>query len=494
VDGRALGVAQSVASPQHLLGRPLRVHDEPGRHPVDRRHHAQRRVEVVEVVAGGRPLLARRPDAEPGRREHDGDLGRVAGGRVTARLCVRGVDSSREKLGARGGDSGGRPRRLGIHGDGPFRRPDLHSAHAVARERPRLVGADHARGAQRLHGAQPLHEHALVRQLAGAGRQGQGDRREQSLGHVCDQQADGEQCRLGGVQTGQDADRYERRRHDAADERDQPRDPAELALERAPVALHARGEQRDPAQLGAHARCEDDRLGLSARADRAAEDKVGRSQRVEARRLVARRSLHGHGLAGQRRHVDLDGAGDEPGVGGDPHAFFDQHQVARDEFGSRNARPGAVTDHPGSRRNVRTQRLHRPLGLPLLHEGEEGVQEDHEDDHDRERPSLRRRRQRGGDPQKQHQRVGELLEDLARQLGALAANEHVGPVDLQTTRGFRLGQPPQSRRRRRPADRMSSGCGDGGPRCSGTRRGSSRSSGTDGASASGPSTPERPGT
>jgi hypothetical protein len=104
-----LGVAQSAATPQHLLGRALRVEHEPGRHPVNRGHHPQGGVEVVEVVPGRRSLGGRRRRPERRRREDDRDLCGIADALFAPRLGVRAVDRGCEELRDRRGHGTERP-------------------------------------------------------------------------------------------------------------------------------------------------------------------------------------------------------------------------------------------------------------------------------------------------------------------------------------------------------------------------------------------------
>ena len=68
--------------------------------------------------------------------------------------------------------------------------------HAVLGERPGLVGADHRRRAERLDRAQALHERAALGEAPRADGERQGDRGQQPLGDVGDEQADRERHRV----------------------------------------------------------------------------------------------------------------------------------------------------------------------------------------------------------------------------------------------------------------------------------------------------------
>ena len=74
--------------------------------------------------------------------------------------------------------------------------------------------------------------------------------------------------------------------------------------------------------------------------------------------------------------------------------------------GRRRGPPG-----PGSRQE-RGQRLDRPFGLPLLHERERGVEQDHRDDRDRQRRIPPAQASTAASPQQHRQRLGELREQL----------------------------------------------------------------------------------
>ena len=145
------------------------------------------------------------------------------------------------------------------------RRPDVGDAHAVLGQRAGLVGADHVGRAERLDRAQALDDRAAPHELAHPDRERERDDRQQSLGHVADEQADGEDDRVADRQAG--AEHGERDERDAdrrtAISGDEPSHPADLALERALLALHALGQRRDAPELGAHPGREDDARAAS---------------------------------------------------------------------------------------------------------------------------------------------------------------------------------------------------------------------------------------
>ena len=123
-------------------------------------------------------------------------------------------------LGTFGGRTGrGRRWRAAVRGDrrsgvvassSRAGQPQPGDAHPVLGERPGLVGADHRRRAERLHRGEPLDDRALAGQFPHADGQRQRDRRQQSLGHVGHDQADGEADRRGPAESGPEPDGQER--------------------------------------------------------------------------------------------------------------------------------------------------------------------------------------------------------------------------------------------------------------------------------------------
>ena len=110
---------------------------------------------------------------------------------------------------------------------------------------------------------------------------------------------------------------------------------------------------------------------------------------------------------------------DQARVGGDRVALLDQQDVAGHHLGGRDALPRAAAHHAGVRRRHAPQRGHGLLGARLLHVAHERVEQHDRQDGDRlvgqrgvalEQPQ--RGRDRGRDQQQDHQRIGELGEEL----------------------------------------------------------------------------------
>ena len=274
-----VGAKDRNGAAEHRLGRPLRVDDEAAGIVVDGGHQPQRRIEPEDLPPV--TLAAGDGDVRPEqlRRLEQPDLGRLA-----ARLArLLPVD-------VRGRAGGERERELGEHGIGRHGcrgiavrlqvdlsagGPHADGAHPILGQGAGLVGADHGRRAERLDGAQTLHECAPAGEGADADGESEGDRRQQALGHVGDDEAYREGCRV--VQRQPCDEPAEREEGDAdrhRDAGDQPRHPAHLALDRARLLPHALGEGRDPPELGVHAGRVDEGTGLTTDARRAAEDEA----------------------------------------------------------------------------------------------------------------------------------------------------------------------------------------------------------------------------
>jgi hypothetical protein len=120
-------------------------------------------------------------------------------------------------------------------------------------------------------------------------------------------------------------------------------------------------------------------LGAAAGAARAGEDEVTRLEHDVGLGLACL-ACDRHGLAGQRRRVDLQASCDQSRVGRDPVALVEEDDVAGHELaGIYELAPFVAEDGDRVRQKCR-QCLDRPLGLVLLQEREDGVEQDDGDD------------------------------------------------------------------------------------------------------------------
>jgi hypothetical protein len=180
-------------------------------------------------------------------------------------------------------------------------------------------------------------------------------------------------------------DNEERHAETDGHQRDQLGGPVDLALERRWLVDHRLRQRRDPPELGVHPGAVDHGLRIATRAQRAREREVLGLQRRGRRVRALGAARDGLGLAGQRRHVDLHGAGDQARVGREPVALGEQQQVAGHERRGLDLHERAAAPHACVGGQQVAKRLGRMLRLPLLREGERGVQDDHHHDRHGER-------------------------------------------------------------------------------------------------------------
>ena len=147
-------------------------------------------------------------------------------------------------------------------------------------------------------------------------------------------------------------------------------------------------------------------------------------------RLVGR-----HRLAGQRRllgaqvlHIG------EPKVGRDLVARFEQHDVPRHElFRGNHARLAAAHGPRLGGQHV-ADRIQRLLGLALLDEAEQRVEDDDAEDDRRVEPQVQHQLGEAGAEQDVDQDVVELRQEPHERSALLAFRQPVGPVLLQAAR------------------------------------------------------------
>ncbi len=431
----ALRAADRAAALQQLEGGALRVVPEPlVALAVECRHPLQPRVEVIGAPArllafGEQPFDVL---AEGGRGHEQRALARIstappptvlaldrrvvaAHGRAQqARERLTPLDRTRGRIGEV---------ELGSVG------PQQLRAHAPLGQRAGLVAADDVGRAERLHRGQALDERPPPGHAPDADRQRERDRRQEPLRDVRHEQADREGQRVlerqaRGCHAEHEEDHAGADRHD----RDELRGTVDLRLQRADLAAHPLRECCDPPELGAHPGRVDDGLGFAGGAERPGEDEILGVEQARRRAAALRASGERLGLAGQRRHVDLERAVDQPRVRGQPVALAQHHDVAGNERRRVDLadRSGATDTH--ARGQHLREGLRRPLGLELLREREDGVEHDHGDDRRRQDRRARQERQQRRDPQQRGERVGELPRELAQMARPRPARDLVGPV------------------------------------------------------------------
>ena len=216
---------------------------------------------------------------------------------------------------------------------------------------------------------------------------------------------------------------------------------ADLALQRALLAAHPLAQRRDAAQLGVRAGRED-HSGRGARhTGSAGEDQLAG---VQQRHMGVPRggvTTDGQRLTGQRGHIDVNSAVEEPDIRGDPFALLDQQHVPRDKLTRQHGLLAAIAHHPCLLWEVGSQRLDRADRLTFLGEREQRVQRDNGEDRPSQGGRPRHERQQPGRPQQQGQRMTHLPGQLTPPRLRGAARQLVRANDLQAARGFPAGQP-----------------------------------------------------
>ncbi len=136
--------------------------------------------------------------------------------------------------------------------------------------------------------------------------------------------------------------------------------------------------------------------------------------------------------------------GDDPGIGRNAVAGFQQQHVAGHEMRGLHQRGLAVAAHPGDGRQHVLQRRQRGLGPMFLEKAEQGVDEDDDGDDHGVLEIAHRARQHGRAEQDDDEKAPELVEKLEPDRARRRFGETVGAVALEA--GLRLGD-RQSRRR-----------------------------------------------
>ena len=345
------------------------------------------------------------------------------------------------------------PRRRPVAGAGQAHFPGrgehpLHG-HLVAGQRAGLVGRDHGRAAQRLHGVEALHHCAPGGHPLHPDREYHREDGRQPFRHGSDGQRDPEQ--QDGDSAGQGVhavgDRRHRHHHDGDHDHghsQQPRHDGEIALEGAGFGLRCLQQSRDRAHFRGHAGgCDDGPAGTlhHGRAPVHHVQAVPDGGRRGQRRGVLR---HGLALPGQCRFEDPQPAHvHQPAVGTDGVALAELQQVTDDEVGCRYLLEPAVSDDGRARGGEPRECGHRVLGAAFLGQPDGCVQHKDRDDHEGvHRQPLRSFREPGGDgdqhcyQQQGDQRVGELVQRLAPPGRGHPSDQGVRTLAGQPSRGL----------------------------------------------------------
>jgi hypothetical protein len=273
--------------------------------------------------------------------------------------------------------------------------------HVVARERACLVDAQHGRRAQRLDRLRLARQHLGLREAPGAEREHHGpDDRElfRHDGHRKRQPDQQARCPRP-VAPGEDG-----RRHEAGEQRDDRDDPHELRQ----LALQAAGARRllghaaaDAAERGACAGLGDDRDRVTLDHQRAGMQPCGGLVGGRRGDLVDRDRF-----AGEQRFVDAYRMGlDDLRVAGEAVALLHDQAITGHEFAARDALDHAAPHNAAARARQVAQRLQYALRPGLLPDRDACDHQHRDAEHGAVEAAAQQRVERGAGEQQQNHRL-----------------------------------------------------------------------------------------
>ena len=270
-------------------------------------------------------------------------------------------------------------RRIAGAGDLEPAFTDLERAdgHLIAGQRPRLVGADYRRRAERFDGGQAANKRVHARHALHPQRQRHGSHGRQALGHRRDRQRDAHLEHVQEAVAPQPAGHHDHRAEHQDNQQQGAAELGKLGFQRGSARAHPLDERADLAHLGQHARGSDDEF---AAAIGDGGPQVHHVDPVADRRVAIGKGIcglgDGEGLAGQRGLLQLQ-----------PHVL---HDAAVGRYPRTGAEDGHVTGHQfrcgdlpflslakdvGHWHGLLAQRVQRRLRLPLGDETDHRVQD-----------------------------------------------------------------------------------------------------------------------
>ena len=247
--------------------------------------------------------------------------------------------------------------------------PQMVDSHLVLSEGTGLIGADNARRAQSLNGAELLYQGVAFAHTLDSHGERQRDRGQQALGNKGDDHAQGEDERRS--QTIVHKQHVKQEEHDAhahGEQRDLLGQAVELALQRAFGILHVLRETGDLAKLSCHADLRDDHAAVALGNRSAGEHEVrclGGGE-VGLEHGVGGLS-HRIGFSRERRLIDLQiGGAHNATICRDLIALGQDHDIAGNEVLGKHLGLLAVANHVDVGRKHLLERLGCLIGLVLL--------------------------------------------------------------------------------------------------------------------------------
>ncbi len=428
------------AQAQHHVGRALGVLLKAAVESLHHNgHHLAARIE--RSLAHARMLLAKAGQARLGGIVYQRALGGLAHGLAGLGIPL-GIGAQRhagEELGL------GRGELVLDHG------------HLVLGERARLIGANHLRAAERLHGGELADNRLAAGHLGHTERKHDGDHGHQTLGDGGDSKRHGNHK---GVEQGRGVthhvahavaqDVHTKDNHADHDNHD-GEDAAELGelnLQGRELLLGLGQGAGDLAHLGVHAGAA--HHGTSAAVHHGGAH-VAHVLAVAQGHIVCACGkgdglgmlIDRHGLARKRGLLDLHaGALEHAAVSRNRVTCLKQHDVARYQLGAGQVHEFAVTNHLGLRGAHLLQGGQSLLAFGLLHHAENRVH-DHDEHDDRHIGKVGlalhhagERTDDGGHDEHDHHGIGHLLEEANPQRSLGLLRQLVGAVLARATRGL----------------------------------------------------------
>ncbi len=316
-------------------------------------------------------------------------------------------------------------------------------AHAVLRQRARLVRTDVRDRAEGFDRRQPPHQRPFPGHAMGAQGEQDRDHRRQGFRNRRDGEAHRGHChqvqRFATQQPGHED--HHAQAHDY--QCDPPPEHFESLLQRSPPDEPGVEHRGDAPELGLHARRDHEPAPASGHDTGSLEQQVAALGHPGLRIVDRRRGLRDHGgLAGQHGFVRLQ-LGDlvEPQVRGNGVARLDEHDVARHQLGGIDRHDRTVAQHAGAHARHATQGGQGALGPVVLHESDDGVQQDDQRNRDRVFRIADQRRQHARRDQHANHEIRELPQQQRQRRPHLALRQHIGPHRREPRRSLRRAQP-----------------------------------------------------
>ena len=330
---------------------------------------------------------------------------------------------------------------LGRVGHAVRRPQDVADGEAVLGQGPGLVGDDEIDRAEGLLGAQAAHQHAAPQQPVGAKPEDDRQEHRRLLGDRGDRRRDARDQvrpdRIAASEPGADGDRDEPDRHDQQD----PDEPSELALQRRPAALGRCQPAGDAAELGRRPGRDHDPLTATTDDRRPRERERSALGQGGPRFIRLGRGELRDRFPGQDAAIDEEPCRRcDPQVRGHDLARAQQHDVARDQVRGRDVGDDPIAADTSLRGGGVAERGEGALrpeagGHVRTDDGEEP-----DEDQQPVADLAERDRQGPGHEEQDDERLGDGLEDRAKDRRARHGLQLVRPDLRPTLEGGRTRQ------------------------------------------------------